>query len=185
MQATGEGLRLNLFLAHLSSICQLIGRMPMVRCRQQFQTSSSRKPFDQSKTNFMWSLFGQGERKFVCCIWVTWPRWPPRPYMVKTLQKSSSPEPVNQFPRNLVCSSGDSAHHTLFKWWPTVDLDQFYNKVKFVNLGFSTGKSESCWFFHKYFSLWPETNWNNEELWVLKAEVISWPWLKVIYVYEN
>ena len=27
---------------------------------------------------------------------------------------------------------------------PTVDLDQFYNKVKFVNLGFSTGKSESC-----------------------------------------
>ena len=27
--------------------------------------------------------------------------------MVKTLQKSSSPEPVGQFPRNLVCSTGN------------------------------------------------------------------------------
>ena len=34
---------------------------------------------------------------------------PPRPYMVKTLQKSSSPEPAGRFPRNLVCSIGDSS----------------------------------------------------------------------------
>ena len=26
--------------------------------------------------------FGRGN-EFVLCIWVTWPRWPPRPYMVK------------------------------------------------------------------------------------------------------
>ena len=31
-----------------------------------------------------------------------------RPYMVKTLQKSSSPELAGRFPRNLVCSIGDS-----------------------------------------------------------------------------
>ena len=29
------------------------------------------------------------------------PRWPPCPYMVKTLQKSSSPEPVDRFQQNL------------------------------------------------------------------------------------
>ena len=31
-----------------------------------------------------------------------------RPCMVKTLQKSSSPEPAGRFSRNLVCSIGDS-----------------------------------------------------------------------------
>ena len=35
----------------------------------------------------MWSLHGSGERKFVRGIWATWPRWTPRPYMVKTLQR--------------------------------------------------------------------------------------------------
>ena len=39
------------------------------------------------------------------------------------------------------------AHHSLFKWWPWVDLDLFYSKVKFGNLGFSIGKSENCLFF--------------------------------------
>ena len=34
-------------------------------------------------------------------------KWPPHPYMVKTLKKSSSPEPVGRFPQNLVCSIGD------------------------------------------------------------------------------
>ena len=29
-------------------------------------------------------------------------------YIVKTFQKSSSPEPVDWFPRNLVCRIGDS-----------------------------------------------------------------------------
>ena len=74
----------------------------------QIQTSSSPKPLGQSKPNFMWNLHRNGERKFVRGIWVTWPRWPSRPYMVKTLQKSSSPELVGRFPRNLVCSIRDS-----------------------------------------------------------------------------
>ena len=53
----------------------------------------------------MWSLHVSGERKFVRGIWVTCPRWPPCPYMVKTLQKSS-PEPKGQWPWALVCSIG-------------------------------------------------------------------------------
>ena len=46
-----------------------------------------------------------------------------------------------RFSRNLVCSIGDSTHHSFFKWWPWSDLDLFYGKVNFGNLGFSIGKS--------------------------------------------
>ena len=28
-------------------------------------------------------------------------------------------------------ASGTPAHHSLFKWWPWVDLDLFYSKVKY------------------------------------------------------
>ena len=78
-------------------------------------------------------------------------------------------------------ASGTPAHHSLFKWWPWVDLDLFYGKVKFGNLGFSIGKSEN---FQNYCSLWPETYWDNGDMWVLKVKVISWPWPKVIYIWE-
>ena len=74
----------------------MVRRRPSVVVRpsvvHHFQRSS-RKPLGLSKPNFIWSLSGMEERKFVREVWVTWPRWPPRPYMVKTLQKSSSPEP--------------------------------------------------------------------------------------------
>ena len=73
-----------------------------------FQRSSSRKPLGLSKPNFIWSLNGMGEQKFVRGVWVTWPRWLPCPYMVKTLQKSSSPEPKGQWPCGLIYSIGDS-----------------------------------------------------------------------------
>ena len=67
-----------LLLAHLSRrlISELIGypcsgvRRPSV-VRPQFHTSSSPKPLARSKPNFMWSLLGYGERKFVRGIWVT------------------------------------------------------------------------------------------------------------------
>ena len=31
---------------------------------------------------------------------------------------------------------GTPAHHSWFKWWPWADLNLFYGKVKFCNLGF-------------------------------------------------
>ena len=34
----------------------------------------------------MWTLHGSGEQKSVQGIWVTWPRWPPCPYMIKTFK---------------------------------------------------------------------------------------------------
>ena len=38
------------------------------------------------KPNFMWSLLGMWERKLIQMVQVTSQRWPPCPYMVKTLK---------------------------------------------------------------------------------------------------
>ena len=64
---------------------------------------TSQKPLGQSKSNFLWSLCGMGERKFVQMVQVTWPRWPPCQYLVKIL-KISSPEPNRRWPWHLICS---------------------------------------------------------------------------------
>ena len=81
-------------------------RRPSSVVRQHFQTSSPLKLLGQLNSYFIWRLLRMGERKFVQMILVTWPRWPPCPYMVKTLKKSSSPEPEGQWPWDLVCSIG-------------------------------------------------------------------------------
>ena len=47
-------------------------------------------------------------------------------------------------------ASGTPAHHSLSKRRPWSDLDLFYGKVKFGNLGFSIGKSEISRFFRNY-----------------------------------
>ena len=60
--------------------------------------------------------------------------------MIKTLQKSSSLEPVERFPRNLLCSIGESSPSLFVQMMTPSDLDLFYDKVKFGNLGFSMGK---------------------------------------------
>ena len=73
---------------------------------QHFQTSSPLKPLGQLNSNFIWRLLRMGEQKFVQMVLVTWPRLPPHPYMVITLQKSSSPEPEGWWPWDLVCSIG-------------------------------------------------------------------------------
>ena len=53
---------------------------------QHFQTSSPLKPLGRLKPNFIWSLLGMGELKFVQMVQVTLPRWPPCLYMVKTFK---------------------------------------------------------------------------------------------------
>ena len=65
----------------LSSVC-----MYVCMCCQHFQTFSPLKRLGRLKPNFIRSLFGIGEREFVQMVQVTWPRWPPCPYMVKTLK---------------------------------------------------------------------------------------------------
>ena len=51
-----------------------------------FSNISPLKPLGRLKQNFIWSPLETGEQKFVQTVLVTWPRWPPCPYMVKTLQ---------------------------------------------------------------------------------------------------
>ena len=76
------------FLAHLSLWADMwafnIGRLRHPPSPDAF--SSETKDSSQSKPDFIWRLHGSGERKFVWCIRVTWPRWPPCLYMVKTLK---------------------------------------------------------------------------------------------------
>ena len=57
-------------------------QLPIERTAKTDQTG--RVPRDKL-TNFIWSLHGLRERKFVCGVWVTWPRWPPCSCMVNTL----------------------------------------------------------------------------------------------------
>ena len=61
------------------------------------------------------------------------------------------------FHETLYVASGTPAQQGLYKWWPLSDLDLFYGKVKFGNLGFSIGKSENSGFFRNHWSLWPES----------------------------
>ena len=54
----------------LSSVCMYVCML------STFSTSSPHKPLGQSKSNFIWSIYGMGQRKFVQLVQVLWPRWP-------------------------------------------------------------------------------------------------------------
>ena len=82
------------------------------------------------------------------------------PIYGQTLKKSSSPEPKDWWPWNLVwyAALGARVLPSLFKWWPLVDLDLFYGKVKFGPLCFCMGKKVNNGFFRNYCRLWFETS---------------------------
>ena len=54
------------------------------------------------------------------------------PIYGKTLQKSSSPEPVDRFPRNLVCSIGDQPIIVCSNDDPGLTLTYFTARSNFV-----------------------------------------------------
>ena len=60
-----------------------------------------------------------------------------------------------EFHETWYVASGTPVHYRLYKWLPWSDLDLFYGKVKFVNLGFYMGKGENSGFFGNFCSLWP------------------------------
>ena len=49
------------------------------------------------EANFMWSLHGIGEWKWVQSVYVTWPRWPRVHLWLKIIKKSSSLEKADDF----------------------------------------------------------------------------------------
>ena len=98
---TGDENNLDL-LAHLSR--RLTGELIVYQSLDSLRRSSvlppstfsnifSSETTEQIKLKFYMEIFRTWEQKFVQMVLVTCPRWPPCPYMVKTLQKSSSPEP--------------------------------------------------------------------------------------------
>ena len=82
--------------------------LAQIRVHTKIRTTFSQKLLCHSEPNFVWKLSGTRKWKFVNKMLVTWPRWPPCPYMVKNLQ-ISSPEPAGRFPRSLVSSIGDAS----------------------------------------------------------------------------
>ena len=78
-------------------------------------------------------LIGSRKRKFIDMMLVTWPKWLPRPYMVKTFKNLPLWNRWTDFHKTWNVALVTPVHHNLFKWWPWVDLDQFYGKIKFGN----------------------------------------------------
>ena len=89
--------------------------------RFTFSNFFSLEIFRPIEANFMCSLHGIGEWKFVQMVYVTWPVWPPCPSMVKTFRNLL---PWNQKANDLerwYAASGTRVLPNLFKWWPWVD----------------------------------------------------------------
>ena len=107
------------------------------------------------------------------------------PIYGKNLKKSSSPEPIERWLWNLVCSivyvSTTKIVQIISLGWPW----PFYAKVKFGHIGFCMGKSENYLFFGNYCSLRSQSclkhsaKWVYEVGWVSKVKVILWPSSKV------
>ena len=127
------------------------------RVHTKFQTKFSQKLLCHSELNFVWKLSGTRKWKFVNVMLDTWPRWPPCPYMVKALKNLLLQNCRADFHETCYVASRTPAHYSLLKWWPWSDIDLFYGKVKFDNLGFSIWKSENSRFFRNYCSQWPES----------------------------
>ena len=71
------------------------------------------------------------------------------PIYGKNLKKSSSPEPIDRDLETLYVALSMQVLPRLYKLLPWVDLDTFYAKVKFGDIGFCMGKSEYYLFFWK------------------------------------
>ena len=131
-------------------------RLPSVGRRPQCSNIFFSKTAWRIKAKFYAEPPWVGGTNFVRGIWVTWPRWPPTPYTVKTLKNLLLQNQKSYDLETWRVASGIPALQTLYKWWPWVDHDLFYGKVRFGNLGFSIGKSEKIGFFRNYCSKWPE-----------------------------
>ena len=86
-------------------------------------------------------------------------RWPPCPCKVKTfknlLVRNTKVDDLEPW----YATSGTRVLPNLFKWWPWVDLDLFYSKVKFafLRLLYRKFKSLNCRFLRNYWSLCNKT----------------------------
>ena len=83
-----------------------------------------------------------GTYKAACTkmVLVTWPRWPPCPYMVKTFKNFLLWNLKADDLETWYAASSSRVLPKLFKLCPWIDLDLFYGKVKFGLLCLCFGK---------------------------------------------
>ena len=88
----------------------------------EFQTTSPLEPLGQFCSKFMWSLLRIRERKIGKMVAVSWPRWLPCPYMVKTFK--------NLLLQNRECLGAEPLQESSGTWGlPTLLKDLLYVDV--------------------------------------------------------
>ena len=145
------------------------------------KTWFSQKQLGHLEPKLTWKLKGEWEWKFIQMSLVTWPTWPPCPYMVKTLKNLVLQNQLTNDLETWCVALSMPVLPRLFKLWPWVDLDLFYMKVKFGYIGFCMGEIENYLFLRNYCSLRSQSclmhsaKWVYEVEWVSKVKVILWP----------
>ena len=100
---------------------------------RHFQTSFPQKHLSRLKPNFLWSLHWMLGWKFNQMFRVTWPRWLPMPYMVKTFKNILLRNQETDVIETWYKASSTVVLPNWFKLWHWVDLVHFYDMVKFVS----------------------------------------------------
>ena len=120
----------------------------------EFQTTSPLGPLGQFCSNFIWSLLRVGERKIAKMVAVRWPRWPPRPYMVKTFKnlllqnrECLGAEPLQE-------SSGTGGLPTLLKKCRTLTFDFFMARSSLLRYAFVWEKPLKIFFSKTEHAFW-------------------------------
>ena len=137
-----------LLLAHLSRRliwwAYRIGRplSSVVRCRRRrpHSLNISSETTGPIKVKFHMELLWDGGTKICSNGLGHMTKMAAMPIYDKNLKKSSSLEPKGWWPWNLVCIIGCSSTTKIAQMMTLVDLDQFYDKVKFGSLCFCMGK---------------------------------------------
>ena len=124
-----------------------------------------------------------GERKFAQTVQVTWPRWPPCPYMVKALKIFFGTKRPMTFKLGM--------QHRVLKYYqirsnndPGLTLTYFTTRSNLVPYAFiwEKGKtmdfSENIVVYDIKVGRCSQLKWVYEVLWVPKVKVIHWPWSK-------
>ena len=134
---------------------------------------------------------GRGEWKVVKRILVTWPRWPPCAYMVKTLKNLLLQNQLTVDLWTWYVALSMRVLPRLLKLWPWVDLDPFYAKVKFGPIGICMGKSENNLFYRNCCSLRSQSCLKHSALrvngvkWVSEVKVTKFSKFKLVFLRNN
>ena len=89
MSIEGQGHSFTIYLSGFLCFVLYKAKKSGERLQDHWSSGFSQKLLCPFLPNFLWKLSGTRKWKSDDMMLVTWPRWPPRPYMVKTLQKSS------------------------------------------------------------------------------------------------